>query len=164
MGEHADSVRANIKAQGFCDLDDAAYAQFNYPLRLAPAICMVWTAVGTSLASPWVLWALVPFALLGALLPGHPFDVLYNRVLRHLRGTPPLPRYPFRRRFACALATAMLVIAAAAFQTGHRLAGSIVGWALVAAALVNVTTGFCIPSFLVRMIAGPVGITASEKS
>lgn len=156
MGTNVEWIRTNIKAQGFCDLDDAAYTQFNYPLRLAPAICMAWTAVGTFLASPAILWALTPFALLGALLPGHPFDVLYNYVWRHVRGKPPLPRYPFRRRFACALATAMLVTAAVAFQTGHRLAGSVMGWFLVAAAFVNVTTGFCIPSFLVRLVAGPV--------
>jgi hypothetical protein len=63
----------------------------NYPLRLSPAICMVWTAVGTALASPTILWALAPFAALGAILPGYPFDVLYNYGLRHLLGTPRLP-------------------------------------------------------------------------
>ena len=72
------TVRENIQAQGFCGLDDKTSAQLNYPLRLSPAICMVWAAVGTALASPTILWALAPFAALGAILPGHPFDVLYN--------------------------------------------------------------------------------------
>jgi hypothetical protein len=67
---------------------DETYAQINYPLRLSPAICMVWVAVGTALASPIILWALMPFAALGAILPGHPFDVLYNLGRRHLLGTP----------------------------------------------------------------------------
>ena len=35
----------------------------------------------------------MPFAALGGILPGHPFDVLYNHGLRHLLGTPTLPRY-----------------------------------------------------------------------
>jgi hypothetical protein len=86
------TIRENIQAQGFCGLDDKTYAQINYPLRLSPAICMLWTAVGTALASPMILWALAPFAALGAILPGHPFDVLYNYGLRHLTGTPALPR------------------------------------------------------------------------
>jgi hypothetical protein len=112
MSRISATARERILAQGFCGLNDATYAQINYPLRLAPAICMLWTAAGTALASPMILWALVPFAALGAILPGHPFDVFYNYGLRHLFGSPALPRYGARRRFACALATVMLVIAA----------------------------------------------------
>lgn len=150
------AVRENIRAQGFCGLPDETYAQINYPLRLAPAICMLWAAAGTALSSPAILWALAPFAALGAIFPSHPFDVLYNHGLRHYLGTPPLPRYGFRRRFACALATLMLIVAAAGFQYGMPLVGSVFGWSLVAAAFVNVSTGFCIPSFVVRLLAGKV--------
>jgi Domain of unknown function (DUF4395) len=148
------SVRENIQAQGFCGLDEQTCAQINYPLRISPAICMIWAAVGTALASPAILWALVPFAALGAILPGHPFDVVYNHGLRHLLGTPALPRYGVRRRFACALAAIMLVAAAWGFQAGMPTVGYVVGWFLVAAAFVNVSTGFCIPSFMVRMFFG----------
>lgn len=150
------AIRRNIQAQGFCGLDDETYAQINYPLRLAPAICMVWAAIGTALASASALWALVPFAALGAVLPGHPFDVVYNHGLRHLFGTPALPPYGFRRRMACAMATVMLVAAAWGFQAGMPLVGQVLGWSLVAAAFVNVSTGFCVPSFIVRLFAGKV--------
>jgi hypothetical protein len=34
------TIRKNIQAQGFCGLDDRTCAEINYPLRLAPAICM----------------------------------------------------------------------------------------------------------------------------
>lgn len=156
MSSTLGTVRENIEAQGFCDLDDKTCAQINYPLRLSPAICMLWAAVGTALASPTILWALAPFAVLGAILPGHPFDVLYNYGLRHLLGTPALPRYRARRRFACALATIMIVAAAWSFQAGMPMVGYIVGWSLVAAAFVNVSTGFCVPSFIVRIFFGKV--------
>src|SRR5207248_11006983 len=134
------SIRENIQAQGFCGLDDKTYAQINYPLRLSPAICMLWTAVGTALASPMILWAV---AALGAILPGHPFDVRYNYGLRHLTGTPALPRYRARRRLACAFATTLFLMAAWGFQAGMPMAGQIVGWALVAGALRNVSHGVC---------------------
>jgi len=150
------TARERIQAQGFCGLDDKTFEQINYPLRLSPAICMLWTVVGTALASPTILWALVPFAALGAVLPGHPFDVLYNHGLRHLLGTRALPRYPARRRFTCALATIMLIAAAWGFQAGMPMVGYMVGGSLVAAAFVNVTTGFCIPSFVVRLFLGNV--------
>src|SRR5664279_1204480 len=84
-------ARERIQAQGFCGLSDATYAQIDYPLRLAPGIMMVWVAGGTVLASAQTLWALVPFTALGAILPGHPFDVLYNYGLRYLVGAQKLP-------------------------------------------------------------------------
>jgi len=156
MVQVIETIRERIQAQGFCDLDDTTYAQINYPLRLSPAICMVWTAVGTALASPTILWILVPFAALGAILPSHPFDILYNYGLRHRFNAPTLPPAPIRRRFACFVATIMLVAAAWGFQTGMPMVGYIVGWSLVGAAFVNVSTGFCVPSFIYRLAFGKV--------
>ena len=156
MSQITATVRERIQAQGFCGLDDATYAQLNYPLRLSPAITMVWVAVGTALASPTILWALVPFAALGAILPGHPFDVLYNYGLRHLLGTPALPRYGLRRRIACALAMIMSSVAAWSFQAGMPMVGYIVGWSEVAGAFVEVSTGFLRPSFIARIFFGKV--------
>jgi hypothetical protein len=150
------TIRERIQAQGFCGLDDATYTQINYPLRLSPAICMIWAAVGTALASPTVLWALAPLALLGAILPGHPFDVLYNYGLRHLSGAPALPPYGGRRRFGCTSATTMLLAAGWSFHSGHLVAGYVIGGMLTAAAFVNVSTGICIPSFIARIFFGKV--------
>lgn len=163
MSQVIATVRHRIQAQGFCGLDDATYAEINYPLRLSPAICMLWAAIGTALESPAILWALVPFALLGAILRGHPFDALYNHALRHLWGTPPLPPYPLRRRFACLLASLMLAAAAWGFQVGLPAVGHALGWSLVAAAFVNVSIGFCIPSFLYRLALGPVPCTQEVR-
>jgi Domain of unknown function (DUF4395) len=156
MSQVTATVRERIQAQGFCGLDDATYAQINYPLRLAPAICMVWAAVGTALGSPTILWALVPFAALGAILPGHPFDVLYNHGLRHLLGAPKLPRYGTRRRLACAVATTWLIVAAWAFQAGMPVVGTIAGGSVVAGTLLQVSTGICPPAVMARLLFGKV--------
>lgn len=156
MSQAIKTIRERIQAQGFCGLDDATYQQINYPLRLSPAICMVWAAAGTALASPIILWVLTPFAALGAILPSHPFDLLYNHGIRHLYKNPSLPGYPIRRRFACLLATIMLVATAWCFQAGMPIAGYVVGWSLVGAAFINVSTGFCVPSFIYRLALGKV--------
>jgi hypothetical protein len=50
----------------------------------------------------------------------------------------------------------MIITAAWGFQTGMPIVGYVVGWLLVAAAFVNVSTGFCIPSFIVRLFFGKV--------
>jgi hypothetical protein len=133
MTDFPRTVRERVEAQGFRGLEDGLLCRINYWLRLSPAICMAWAAVGTALQSATVLWWLVPFAALGALMPGHPFDLLYTFGLRRLVGRPPLPRYPLPRRFACLLATLMLIGAAWSFQTGMPLLGQIFGWSLVAA-------------------------------
>ncbi len=159
-----ETIRANIQAQGFCGLDDETYRQIDLPLRLAPAICMTWVAVGSAMGSPLVLGALLPFAFLGALLPGHPFDVIYNHGIRHLTGGPRLPRYTARRRFTCAMGTVMIATAAGLMLTGNPLAGSLVGWSLAAAAFVNVSTGFCIPGFLAKLTLGPVDCSGARTT
>jgi hypothetical protein len=163
MSQISTTVRERLQAQGFCGLDDTMYVQINYPLRLSPAICMAWTAVGTALASPTTLWALTPFAALGAILPGHPFDVVYNHGLRRLLGTPALPRYGVRRRLACVFAATTVGSAAWAFQKGLPMLGYLFGGLLVALAFVQVISGFCVPSFLIRVLFGKVVCAERER-
>ena len=163
MSQISTTVRERIQAQGFCGLNDATYAQINYPLRLSPGIMMVWVAVGTVLASAQILWALVPFTALGAILTGHPFDVLYNHGLRYLLGSPELPRYGARRRFAFAVATTMVSVAAGAFQAGVPLLGYVVGGAIVASTCLQVITGICGPAVLAGRLFGKVVCEEPER-
>ena len=163
MSQISTTARERIQAQGFCGLSDASYAQINYPLRLSPAIMMLWVAVGTVLASAQILWALVPFTALGAILTGHPFDVLYNQGLRYLMGTQELPRYGLRRRFAFAVATTMTALAAWAFQAGVPLLGHIVGGAIVASTCLQVITGICGPAVLAGRLFGKVVCEEPER-
>jgi hypothetical protein len=60
---------------------------------------------------------------LGALLPFHPFDLLYNYGVRYLTGTRPLPHQGPQRRFACAIATVWLVGTGWAFHLGAEMIG-----------------------------------------
>ena len=150
------TIAERIQAQGFCGFEEKLYAEINYPLRLSPAICMTWVAVGIATQSANILWALVPFALLGAILPGHPFDVIYNYGLRFLFDKPALPPYGVRRRLACLMASIMISAAALEFQFGNPIAASIIGWTLAGMAFVNVVSGFCVPSFVFRILFGKV--------
>ena len=144
-------TRALLEMQGFTGLDDRTVQHVHSWLRLAPALCGTWAAAATATGSTAALWALVPFAALGAILSNHPFDALYNHGARRLTGGPPLPRYGAPRRFACLTATALLVGSATAIETGHETLGTALGWTLVAGASVLVSTGFCVPSFLYRL-------------
>jgi hypothetical protein len=145
-------TRRRLEAQGFVGLDDAALAEVGPWLRLAPALCSAWAAVGTALGSPGVIWALMPFAALGTVVRGHPFDVIYNHGIRHLLGTRRLPPYNAPRRFACAVATVWLGATGWAFYAGATLLGYVLGAALAVAALVPTLTNFCIPSFFYGLL------------
>lgn len=159
-----ETIRRRVEAQGFVCLDEKTITGINLPLRFSPLICLVWATAGTLMASPVILWSLFPFALLGAILPGHPFDVLYNHILRHYVGTPALPPYPRPRRFACLIASAFLAIAATGFQIGAPALGYGFGIALMAAATVTVTTGFCTPSFIYALLFGRPLCTNSNNA
>lgn len=146
--------RRRLEAQGFLNLTDAEVLQFDPWLRLAPAICLGWTVAGVILTSPAILASLVPFALLGAVLPGHPFDAIYNLGLSRALEKPQLPRYGKPRRFACLMASLMLSAMAASFYYGYPAVGYVLGLMMIAMATITVTTGFCVPSFIYGLMFG----------
>lgn len=158
-------TRRLVEMQGFVGLDDATVRHLDYALRVSPVICLSLTAVATALESVTLLWLLLPFALGGAILHNHPFDILYSQVIRHLTGGPVIPRYPMPRRFACMLASIWITAEVLCFSYGMPLAGHFLGWSLVATASIPVITGFCVPSFIYGLIFGkPRGDTATASS
>ena len=156
-------MRRRLEAQGFLGLSDETLAEVGPWLRLAPAICMVWTAVGTYLGSATVLWALVPFAALGTVLPGHPFDVIYNYGIRRVTGTRELPRYNAPRRFACAVGTVWLTGTGLAFYAGAASIGYLLGGLLVVVAGLAAFTDFCVASFIWGRLFGQLRTYSEEK-
>lgn len=157
------TARKRLEMQGFEGLSDEEVRQFNYWLRLAPAICLVWTTVGVALASPVILGALVPFALLGGLGDGHPFDVIYNRGIRYWLGRPALPKYRAPRRFACFMASASLTTTAIMFAIGVSVVGYALGGLMMTMMSIMVTTGFCMPSKMYGKLFGAVSHVSRER-
>ncbi len=142
------AVRRRLEAQGFCDLDEATLNEVGPWLRWSPAFCTLFMAAGVALKSPMVLWALALTALLGALLPFHPFDLLYNYGARYLTGTRPLPHQGPQRRFACGVATVWLLATGWAFYVDAPLIGYLLGVPLILVAALVSITHYCIPSLI----------------
>lgn len=142
------TTRKRIEAQGFIGIEDKTLVQINYWLRFSPAICLIWTAFGVVLASPIILWLLVPFALAGGIFRGHPFDAIYSYGFRYIFKSPPLPSYGFPRRFSYLMGAVMLSITALFFQFEQNTIGYIFGIFMILMATINVATGFCVPSFI----------------
>jgi hypothetical protein len=144
----ASTLRRRIEAQGFRGLDDAYLAEVGPWLRWSPALCAAWMAAATIGASPPALWTLAVIAGLGAVLPAHPFDFLYNGAARRLTGTRPLPRHGPQRRFACGMAAAWLAGTGLAFHEGAMVLGYALGASLTAVATLVAVTNFCLPSLV----------------
>jgi Domain of unknown function (DUF4395) len=143
-----------LDIQGFEHVDPRTLAPVAPWLRLAFALCTVLAGLGTVLASPAILLALAPIAALGAALPVHPFDLLYNHGVRFLTGTGPLPKRGPPSRFACGLGTVWLVGTALAFHAKLMVLGYVSGGLLTGVGTLVSTTDICIPSLIYRSIFG----------
>lgn len=150
MSISARTTRSWLEMQGYTGLSDSELSEIALWTRFSPALCMITAVIGTALASPWVLGALAVTAALGALLPAHPFDAIYNYGIRRAIGTRLLPPNAMPRRFACAVGAVWLAAAVIAFASGAAAVGYVVGALFVCVAGVLTATGFCVPSFIFR--------------
>ncbi len=148
------TTQRRLDIQGFDTVDEHRLTEVAPWLRLAFGLCAMMAAVGTVMASPPVLLALVPIAGLAALFPVHPFDLIYNYGIRHIRRTGPLPKRGAPSRFACGLGAVWLVATAWAFTAGYAVAGYLLGAALTGVAVLVSTTDICIPSLIYRAVFG----------
>ena len=155
----ASAIQNRLGAQGYDDIGEKRYVMQGYVANGDPEIegalpwtrvpyyiCAVTTGIGTVLAYPALLWAVMPLAFLGAVLPYNPLDYLYNYGIRRFTGTGKIPRQGKPRRFACGLAAAWLIATALAFQAGYAPVGYVLGASLAAIAGLVATTNRCIPS------------------
>lgn len=146
------TVRNRLEAQGFCGLDDASMAELAPWLRWSPALCAIFMALGVVAQSPALLWSLAATAFAGALLPFHPFDLLYNHAVRYLTGTQPFPHQGPQRRFACGIAAVWLIGTGWAFHVGASVVGIALGVPLVLVAALVSITHICIPSMIYNAV------------
>src|SRR5205085_1557068 len=79
-------------------------------LRLSTGTCLLLVITALALESPAMSFALTGVGLIAGLTSRHPFDLVWNHVVRHVAGGPALPRNPTRRRHAFKIATVWLVV------------------------------------------------------
>ena len=143
-----------LEIRGIACSNDPEFVKLVPWLRTTFLLCGTLVGIGTGLAFTPLLWAMVPIAALGGILPVHPFDLIYNFGIRHLTGTRPLPRNGAPTRFACGIAAVWLVATALAFEAGIAWLGYVLGGALTAVAAIVSVTNFCIPSLIYQLLFG----------
>ena len=147
--------RRCLLLQGFVGVEDATLVRLNFPLRFTPALCLTLTATAVALGTALVLGALSVMAAAAATGRRHPFDLLWEHVVRPAVNGPRLPSAPAPRRFAFAMAACVLAAATLSFAAGASTLGVAFGLLQVAGCAVYVTTGWCAGSFLHQVLVRP---------
>ena len=147
------SARINrLKAQGYCNISDADLSALAFGHRFALVLCTFILALGVATAHIATLSAMTTVAFLGIILPYHPFDYIYNHLLRNILHKPQLPPRSKQLKFACIIATLWLIATTYLFYTGSDIAGYVSGSLLVSVAFIVSTTDFCIPSMIYNFL------------
>ena len=138
-------MRANLTTQGY-GLSDMERRHLAVGLRFSTGLCLSLVVVALALQSAVIVFALCGIGLVASFASRHPFDQLWNHVVRHLAGGPVLPPNPPRRRDAFKLATVWLALVGTLFAAGASTAALVLGGLLVAACGVVTATNLCLPS------------------
>lgn len=154
MGNKLNTIRCRLEAQGYTGLSDETLVKVMPWGRLATGLCMALTAIATAFSSATLVWAIVPFSVLGFILPRHPFDLIYNYGIRHIIKAEALPKHGKPRRFACVVATLWLTGTGWAFYSGQTNLGYALGILFTLTAAVPTFTDFCVPSFFYGLMFG----------
>ncbi|MGH2963913.1 MAG: DUF4395 family protein [Solirubrobacterales bacterium] len=140
-------TEANLEVQGYCLTADEARA-LRWGLRFPTALCLALVVTGLVLQSAFLILAMVPIGAVAGWTRRHPFDLIWNRGVRHLSGAPELPVNGRPRRHAFKLAAAWLLVVGVLFAFGYPTAALVLGGVLVAVCGLVTATNFCIPSTL----------------
>jgi len=153
-------IERGLAMQGFRVGSDPSIRRAQSGLRFTPSLSTLWIAAGTALASPAILAGFALVSAFGASQHRHPFDRLYDRWIKRVAKSAPLPENPPPRRFAMALAAAWAGTSAILFATGRRRAGVVAGALLATAGATVATTHFCVGSWVYRQGERLVGLAA----
>jgi hypothetical protein len=138
-------MRANLTTQGYCLTDDER-RRLALGLRFSTGTCLALVIVALALRSPAMLFALSVIGVIAGFSARHPFDHVWNHVVRHVVGGPALPPNPRRRRDAFKVATVWLAVVATLLAIGATTVALVLGGFLVAACATVTATNLCLPS------------------
>ena len=101
----SDKRLARIRAQGYTYQSDAELNELAFGHRFAVRMCLTVLLTAIIMGSIPLLSVMMVIAFFGVVLPYHPFDYIYNHVVRKWVNKPALPRRSLQLKFACFLAT-----------------------------------------------------------
>jgi hypothetical protein len=154
---NASKIRQRLEVQSFLGLTDDELKTIGPWMRFTPVLNLMFTVIGTALGSIPLLTGLAILMVVGSVIPVHPFDALYNNLVRHITRTQPLPKSGVRRRIVFAVGAIWLLLTAAAFLSGMSGAGYVLGGLMAVLIAPLALVHFCVLSEGMARIFGPPG-------
>lgn len=144
-----------LRAQGYNKIGDVRLSNLAIGNRFAFQLCCIILIFGVATASIPILMVMGIVAFLGVVLPYHPFDYVYNKIIRRKLKKPKLPPRSMQLKFACAVATVWIEIVIFLFYSEMFIAAYFTGSVLVSMAALVSITDICVPSLLYNVIIKP---------
>lgn len=139
-------VMRRLQARGFAIRSAEEACALGPWMRFTPMVQALLFGLCTLTCSVPVLLALAGVLAVGLVTGRHPFDWLYDGVIRPLEQSPPLPATPMRRRMVFLIGVFWCLATARAFATGNEAAGYLLGGIMTASTTLLALTHICIPS------------------
>jgi hypothetical protein len=139
-------VRRRLQTRGFHNLSEDQACRLGPWMRFTPALQALLFGLSTVTASEKVFFGLALLLAVGLLAGQHPFDWLYNGVIRPLERSPALPPSPLRRRLVFLVGIVWCLAAAWAFANGHEIPGYLLGGVMTVSTTLLAFTHICVPS------------------
>ena len=149
------TLRQRLEVQGFLGLTDNELKTIGPWMRLTPTLNLIFTVIATALSSIPLLVGLTILMALGAIMPIHPFDALYNYLVRRITGTQPLPKSGVRRQIIFAVGAIWLLLTTVAFLFGMSEVGYVLGGLMAILISPLAIVHFCVLSEGMARIFGP---------
>ncbi len=149
QAKELDHIRIEwIREQGYFSHTDQQIHDLAFGNRFAYRLCAL-------LITPAVVFAHTPtlafiniIALASIFLPNHPFDYIYNELVRKWTGGAKLPRRSAQLKFACFMASLCLSSIIYCFSAGFQTVGYLLGLQMIAVVLLVSMFDLCLPSKL----------------
>jgi hypothetical protein len=149
------TIRQRLEVQGFLGLTDDELKAIGPWMRFTPVLNLTFTLIATALSSIPLLVGLAILMAAGAIMPIHPFDALYNDLVRRITHTHRLPKSGLRRRIVFAVGATWLLLAAGAFLFGMSRMGYVLGGLMAVLIAPLAIIHFCVLSEGMARIFGP---------
>jgi len=143
-----------LHAQGYTSESNVKLTEMAFGIRFAYRSCVVVLIIAMATKSLAVFSFMLGIALLGIVLPNHPFDYVYNIVLSNWMNKPQLPARSRQLKFACLITTIWLAAIIYLMSINNITAGLIMSAILVGIALLPSTIDLCIPSLIYNVLFG----------
>lgn len=160
---------SRLRTQGYIVQDDQQLAQIAFGNSLAFKFCTGLIAISVATANIPLLSILMCIEFLAIVMPRHPFDFIYNGIVRKWVDRPKLPKRSPQVRFACTMAIVFTGFTVLLFNNDQMVAGYLLGGSLAFMAGLVAFLDLCIPSIIYNALflsykrAEPIDETLKRK-